>query len=422
MTTKTFDPAAFHQLYGPKQPRVNYYAKDFGDYTLMILLTAALLVLAYGPLHVLSLTGLGICAFLLAAFVIRHGVQLRVPAVVRQPQEILYSAVYKLRNVPLILFVGVGVLLLENVAIRLTPGLPHRVEWMRTGALWLFYAHLALVTLYRTAILVEHLSKRELVREVLMQTPWKRVINDKTNILLEIVHAYATGLVTHIVLMAPWYLVIRYLQFSLVFMPLALAASVLVHRKWLRTYNRWYYRDHWLAHNSEFEFLFLHGPHHDAIPSGLIAVADNGILEGFLRYTLGSPVAFYSPLLSFFVFTTDIKADIDLHQYIPGVRPTIPRRLMGIYQHSTHHYGRLEPYGMAMSIEQDPGVNWKRIFRWLPPEVLNSFKIDEELTGTEWNNPTHLSTLRLYDKYAPAKPAPAPAAAVQPEQPAGGLS
>lgn len=418
MTTKTIDPARFHKLYGPKQPRVNYYAKDFLDYVIMIVMTVALVALAYGPRHVISVAGFALCAFLLVAFVVRHGVELRVPALLRRPQEILYSIVYKLRNVPLILVIGLGVLLAENVLIAATPGLPHKVEWTRTAALWLFYAHLIVITVYRTAILVEHLNKRELVREVLMQTPWKRVIKEKTNIVLEIVHAYATGVLTHIVLIAPWYLVVTHLRFSLLFLPVSIALSVLVHRQWLKTYNTWYYRDHWLGHNSEVEFLFLHGTHHDAIPSGLIAVADNGLLEGFTRYTMGSPVALYNPILAFLVFTTDVKADIDLHQYIPGVRPTISKRLMGIYQHSTHHYGRLEPYSMAMSVEQDTSVNWKRMFVWLPDEVLNSFKLDEMLTGTEWNNPTHLSTLRLYEKYLPAQPATAPAATVQPEQPA----
>jgi hypothetical protein len=56
-----------------------------------------------------------------------------------------------------------------------------------------FYIHLLYITIYRTAILVSHLAKKELIREVLMQTPWKRVITEKTNMTLEITHAYATG-------------------------------------------------------------------------------------------------------------------------------------------------------------------------------------------------------------------------------------
>jgi hypothetical protein len=55
---------------------------------------------------------------------------------------------------------------------------------------------------------------------------------------------------------------------------------------------------------------------------------------------------------------------------------------------------------MAAKVDQ-PGVslNWKKRFPWLPDEMMNSFKLDEELSGLEWNNPTYQSTLRLYDKY-----------------------
>ena len=397
---KTPDPAVFHQLYGAKKPRAVYYPRDFLDYAVMIVLSALVAGLAYGFGHVMSIVALALCAFTLATFIIRHGIELRVPVILRRPQDALYALVYKLRNLTPLYFIAIGLLLLENVLIAATPNLPHHVEWMRKGALWLFYIHFISITGYRTTILAKHLAKKELVREVLMQTPWKRVITEKTNISLEIVHAYCTGLLTHVILIAPWYLVITHLEFSVIFLPVVCLISAVVHLKWLKAYPAWYYRDHWVGHNSEFEFIFLHGTHHDAIPSGLIAVAGNGFLEGFTRYTVGSPVALYNPLVAFIVFTSDVKADIDLHQYIPGVGPRIPRKVLEVYQHSTHHYGRLEPYSMAAKVDQ-PGVslNWKKRFPWLPDEMMNSFKLDEELSGLEWNNPTYQSTLRLYDKY-----------------------
>ena len=123
-----------------------------------------------------------------------------------------------------------------------------------------------------------------------MQTQWRRAVNEKTSITLEILHAYGTGLLTHIIMIAPWYLVIRYASFSVIFLPAVCAINVAVHVKWIQKFNEWFYRDHWVGHNSEAEFLFLHGTHHDAIPSALIAVADNGFLEGFLRFTIGWPV------------------------------------------------------------------------------------------------------------------------------------
>jgi len=235
---------------------------------------------------------------------------------------------------------------------------------------------------------------------VLMQTPWKRVINERTNITLEILHAYCTGLLTHIVLIAPWYLVITYASFSLIFLPVVCLINIIVHMRWVKAVNSWFYRDHWVGHNSELEFVFLHGPHHDAIPSGMIAVAGNGFLEGFLRFTIGSPVAFYNPLISFMVYMFDVKTDIELHQYIPGLFPRLPRRVLEVGQHSTHHYGRLEPYSLGLKLDQ-PRLpeDYKKQFARVPAELMNSLELDEELNGFQWDNPTHQNTLSLWDKY-----------------------
>ena len=166
-------------------------------------------------------------------------------------------------------------------------------------ALYLFYAHFLSITAFRTVLLVDHLAKKELVREVLVETSWRRAINNNTNMTLEILHAYCTGVLTHIILIAPWYLVITYSRFSLVFLPALCILNFVVYFKWVKAINAWFYRDHWLGHNSEVEFVFLHGTHHDAIPSGLIAVGENGFLEGFLRFTIGAPGAFFDPVTAF---------------------------------------------------------------------------------------------------------------------------
>jgi hypothetical protein len=418
MTTN--DPAVFHKLYGPQKPRTTYYGKDFLDYVLMMALSALVIGLAYGTRHAVAIVGFVLCAFTMAMFVVRHGIKLAMPVILRKPQDILYMVVYKLQNLRPMYLIALGLLLLESAVVAATPRLPHHVEWMRTGALVLFYVHLGTITAYRTVILAAHLAKKEHVREVLMQTPWKRVINRKTNITLEILHAYGTGLLAHILMVAPWYIVITHARFSLLLLPVACVLGVLVHMKWMGVYNAWFYRDHWVGHNSELEFVFFHGSHHDAIPSALIAVSDSGFLEGFMRFAFSSPVAFYNPALSFFIYMFDVKSDIDMHQYIPGVFPRLSRRILEVFQHSTHHYGRLDPYGVAFKLDQ-PGISesYKKQFSRLPASLVNSFRLDEELTGLQWDNPTHLHTLSLWDKYqkrrAAAQPAPvAAAAAAQP--------
>ena len=400
MSARKNDPVVFHKLYGTRQPRAVYYKRDFLDYGLMIALSGLVVVLTYGFRHVMSIVGVALCAFVLAMFVVRHGIELRVPVILRRPQDILSMFLYKLQNLSLPYLIAMGLLLLENVLIAATPNLSHHVETMRNVALWLFYVHFLAITAFRTVILIDHLRKKEMVRDVLMQTAWKRVIDEKTNITLEIVHAYCTGLLTHIILIAPWYLVIGYSNFSLIFLPVVCVIDVVIHLKWMKAINAWFYRDHWLGHNSEFEFVFLHGTHHDAIPSAMIAVAENGLLEGFLRLSMGTPVSFYNPVMSFLITTLEVKMDMEAHQYIPGVYPRLPMKVMEVSQHSTHHYGSIEPYSFGIKVDQ-PGASeeYQKLFSGLPDELRNSAKLDEELTGFKWDNPTHRRTISLYDKY-----------------------
>jgi len=393
----------FHRLYGIRKPRTCYYRRDFIDYALMIVATALVAGLCYGFRHWMALVAYGLSAFMLSNFVVRHGVELRIPLILRRPQDVLHTIVYRLLNLKPEWFIAVGLLLLENVLIAATPKLPHHVEWMRTGALWLFYAHFAGITLYRTGILVEHLAKKEMVREILMQTPWKRTINRRTNITLEIVHAYATGLLTHIVFLGGWYIVLTHVRYSLLLAPVVCVIDILIELKWYKTLNRWFYREHWVGHNSEVEFLYLHGNHHDAIPSALIAVAENGMLEGLCRSLIGPPVSYYHPFAAALVMSHTIWYDMLTHQYIPGVYPRLSNAAVKTSQHSTHHYGQLAPYGLGSR----PGEKRNHLrARLMPKEMANSIELDEELTGFSWDNPTFRNTMSLFERYGKRKPTP----------------
>jgi hypothetical protein len=395
----------FHRLYGIRKPRTCYYRRDFVDYSLMILATALVVGVSYGFRHWMALASYVLCAFMLSTFIARHGVELRIPLILRRPQDLLFAIVYKLLNMKPIWFIAVGLLLLENVLIAATPTLPHHVEWMRTAALCLFYAHFVGITLFRTVILVDHLAKKEMVREILMQTPWKRTINRKTNITLEIVHAYVTGLMTHIVLLGVWYVVLTNLRYSLLFAPVVLVIDAWIELKWYGMLNRWFYREHWVGHNSELDFLYFHGNHHDAIPSGMIAVSENGMLEGFCRNLLGPPVSYYHPLAAALSITHTVWYDMLTHQYIPGVYPRLSKALLKSFQHSTHHFGQLAPYSLAIRSTAAGNVTgWRE--RLVPREMTNSIELDEELTGFQWDNPTFRNTLSLWDRYGERKATP----------------
>ena len=179
----TIDRSVFHKLYGPRKPRAVYYKKDFCDYLLMIMVCVGIIILSYGLASPMSIAGLALCAFTLAMFMARHGVEFRLPVVLVRPQELFHMFVYKLQNFKPVYFVALGMLLLENLLIATTPNLPHHTEALRKTGLYLFYGHFLSITVYRTAILIDHLRKKQLVREVLMQTAWQRIIKERIQIL-----------------------------------------------------------------------------------------------------------------------------------------------------------------------------------------------------------------------------------------------
>ncbi|HYD79456.1 MAG TPA: hypothetical protein VEC06_06585 [Paucimonas sp.] len=403
---KTVDAEKFHKLYGVKRPRTTYQSKDFNDYSIMIQICGALIWFSYGAYHIVSIIGVALCAFMLVVFPIRHGMQLKIPLILRCPQDFVYGLVHKIQNIKPPYFIALGLLLLENFIISVTPDLPHKVELMHKIAVGLFWAHFIFICAYRTAILAAHLIKRKHVREVLMQSVWKSRLEKQPSITLEIFHAYFTGMLTHIVYLIPWYLVIKYANFSLVLLPFTCLAAYLVQQKNVKTLNDWFYRDHWLGHNSEFDFVYFHGSHHDAIPSGMIAVAGNGYLEGLCRSAIAFPIPFFNPVMAALYYTGDVKIDIDLHQYIPGVFPKLSKEFLGVIQHSLHHFGRLEPYGFAINLDQPISDDIKKRTKVLPDELKYSIRLDQQLTGYEWNNRTFGWYLDLVDKYhdEPAPP------------------
>jgi hypothetical protein len=397
------DTHRYHRLFGEKKPRIAYRAKDFIDYALMCLISIAIAWLVYGSGTPMAWASVALGVSLIATFALRHGATLSIPILLRRPQDALSMLYYKFENLKLMYVVALGVLLFENLLIRLTPQLPHHVDTMRSIALWLFWIHFGSMTLVRTAIFIAHLKDRALALEILQQTSWKQLMPSRPNIVLEIFHAYFTGLLTHILLIAPWYFVIQNFDFSLLLLPVVLIVNVYTQMQYMKVINDWFYRDHWLGHNSELEFVYLHGTHHDAIPSGMIGVAGNGIIEGFLRHSIAAPSPFYNPIVAFLFYTFEVKTDMQEHQYIPGIYPRKDRGRILASQHSTHHFGRIEPYGFGVNIDQPdlPESARKRLAKF-PPIFQNAIKVDMRLNGFKWDNPTYRRYIQLFDKYQPA--------------------
>jgi hypothetical protein len=405
----------FHKLYGTQRRRTNYQNKDFSDYLIMLVICAAVMFLGYGLQHVLSWVGAALCVFMAVTFPINHGFALRMPLLLRAPQEAVYLLIHKVQNIKAPYFIAIAILVAENLLIYYTPTWPHYVDWMRRIALVVFWGHLLLISGYRTAILIAHLRKRDHVREVLAQSAWKGRVETPRGTTFSMFHGYMTGLVTHLVYLVPWYVVITHANFSLVLTPVTIAIAFLVQKVNVKTLNDWFYRDHWLSHNSEIDFVYMHGVHHDAIPSGMIAVAGNGPLEGLARSGIAFPIPFYNPIAAALFYTVDVKSDMDLHQYIPGVFPKLPREFLGVIQHSLHHFGRLEPYGFAINLDQPISEDLKKMTKVLPDELKYSIRLDQSLNDYEWDNPKFKWYMALVDRYHDAPDANDPGAERQPE-------
>lgn len=391
-----------HHLYGKdtEKKKLTYKDGDLIDYTLMMLICAVVVYLSYGAMSIIGGIGILLSLLMICTFPFRHGYKLSAPVILKRPQELIYMVLYRISNFPPLVLVAIGFLLLENYLIYLTPEWPHHTELMHTIALWLFYGHFIIISLYRSVILVAHLKKKEQVHEILMQSAWKRFISKKQYFDLDIFHAYFTGLLTHIILIAPWYIVINNFKFSVLVLPLAIIINMVVYYQYLKVLTIALYREHWLGHNSEFEFLYLHGSHHDAIPCGLIGVSGNGFLEGFVRHSVAYTTAYFNPIFAFLAYTMDIYADIVAHQYIPGVYPgsvTPPTH------HGVHHFMQLLPLSSGTNSEDRlPDLGFIKSADApikMPEALINSIQLDEQLSNYKQDNPRFRWYVELIRKY-----------------------
>lgn len=411
----TINVERFHKLYGTHKKRTTYQGKDFLDYLLMLVICELVVVVGFGPQHALTWIGAALCLFMAATFPINHSISFKVPILLRAPQDIAYLLFHKLENIKSPYFIAIALLLAENVLIHYTPTWPHHVDWMRRIAIGLFWVHLLLITGYRTAIFIAHMRKLDHIQEVLAQSAWKSRVESRSRTTLSVIHAYMTGLLTHLVYLVPWYLVITYVNYSLVLLPVTILLAFLVQKVNVKTLNDWFYRDHWLSHNSEIDFVYLHGIHHDAIPSGMIAVAGNGPLEGLARSAIAFPIPFFNPVPAALFYTFDVKSDMDMHQYIPGVFPKLTKEFLSVIQHSLHHFGRLEPYGFAINLDLPISEELKKRTKILPDELKYSIRLDQALNGYEWDNPKFRWYMDLVERYHDTPSAPASGARAQSE-------
>lgn len=153
----------------------------------------------------------------------------------------------------------VALIAIENIAIWMTPNLPHHTQLMREIGLGLFYGHLALLTILPHRDLAAICAQD--MRDFLMETSWKAAPETATQYQPRVAACIFHRTADPYHAAAPWYFAITHFQYSVLLLPLTIPLGIFIHSRFLKVVNQWFYRDHWLAHHSEFEFIYLHGPH-----------------------------------------------------------------------------------------------------------------------------------------------------------------
>lgn len=124
----------FHGFLGKTKTRITYQKKDFFDYFLMINLCILVAAYIYGSTSALSIVIYTLCLYMLVSFVIRHGVEMKIPIILKRPQDVVYMLWHKVRNMHAMYFLALGIFFFEQLLIYLTPNLPHMVDLTRQVA------------------------------------------------------------------------------------------------------------------------------------------------------------------------------------------------------------------------------------------------------------------------------------------------
>jgi hypothetical protein len=398
---------------------MQYRPEDFPLYLLGLALAGALIfpALPYTGAQVALICGL---VYLAVFFLIRHGAKFE-PGVVRIALEGMarYPAVLA-RNWKTgragIIPIAVTFFLALAAEHFLRPALAG-TKWLNPFPWqWVVWAAFLIVTAFRVAILIAHLLRASVVREVLENSAQKKAIA-KFSIQQHILQAFVTGMVAHLSLVAPFVLFYMWTNPSVLREGLLVAGYFLwrtISRPLKKRnlieksgiiYHRLFYNNHRLAHRSRFFFTVFHGHHHDAIPSALIGSAGG---TGFLE-NVDRTLTWLDPLNSVVVqqFDTVYSMVIDMvvHQYIPGVFPFAKVTVTGRAHHVTHHFGSALPLGMiydAYIEAHDMNNGYKPdnpVTRWFLSEVERREEVAPEL-GRKF--------LSLNDYFDSREPSPSP--------------
>lgn len=380
---------------------MQYRAEDFPLYLLSLLLVGLLVfpALPHRAEQVALLAGL---AYLACFFVIRHGVKLEGAAfraafdgVIRYPGILARS--WRTGAHAIIPIVVIFALAVTGERL-LQPALAG-TRWLDPFPWqWAIWGPFLFIALFRVSILVAHLLRASVVKDVMERSPQRKTIA-VLSIYNHILQAFVTGMVAHLALVAPCVLFFMWTNPTILREALLIAGVILwtgiahpLHKRRILLrpgliHNRLLYQNHIIAHQQRFYFTVFHGHHHDTLPSALIgSAAGTGFLENADRgLTWLDPL--YSIVLMQVKWTYMMGFDMVVHQYIPGVFPFAGPTVTGTSHHVTHHFGSALPLGIIFSgyVEPRDMENGYRpdntITRWFLSEVEKREKLTPELAS-----------------------------------------
>lgn len=369
---------------------MRYRAEDFPLYIFSLVLTGALVfpALPHGWERTLFIATL---VYFAGIFIIRHGAKATASAFraildgLGSYPRMLVDNWWAARSALLPIL---GVFLLAVAAEYFLRPLLVGTKWLMSAFPWWWavWVPFLAITAIRAAVLFTHLHRAALIQEFLERSPIRKSYAGMS-IYQHIFHAFATGMVSHLTLVAPCVLFYTLTEPSYLREVLLIGgyglwtaiAAQLRKRDLIETESnltfRLFYENHVIAHHSRFFFTVFHGHHHDTIPSAMIGSAGG---TGFLE-NLDRALMWLDPLNSVLVmqwgWAQSIIIDMATHQYIPGVFPYTRTTTEGMAHHVTHHFGSLLPLGMIFRryIEPKDLIDGYRgnnnVTRWFLDEV-----------------------------------------------------
>lgn len=364
---------------------IGYKPKDFLFYVLSLGITGAACDFVFRRAMPLRIAVWASLAYLLVVFVHRRGAALDRDFLPELARGLLgypkYLATMNWHARPKLLRFG-GLLLascaLEWLAFR------YGGERLSGSVLarpfpWIYFVavHFLIIDGFRTAVLVAHLRKQEIIAEVLGDSRWAKHSLKNMGVVSLCIHGYVTGTLAHLCLCVPyiafWQLtqptVLRELLMFVISMVIASVRKD-SQAKDVAEGDHDFMVAHEIQHRSRFGFTVFHGQHHDAIPCALIGASGGAAFVENLDRGLYRGDVFDSIVMLLVRETAVAIWDMTTHQYIPGIFPYCTTIRESRLHHVVHHYGSLLPLGEGFAYPTDVDYRPKNaIARWFLDKV-----------------------------------------------------